>query len=103
MGSGRISVWDTGALALMRFPDIARVPRTLRARDGLLFSLNRDSTVSVWDERGSHLAEISIFTDEEWCFLLADGRFSASRGGVRHLEVSIDGSPAPDKDAFRIP
>lgn len=103
LGSGRISVWDTSALALMRFPDIARVPRTLRARDGLLFSLNRDSTVSVWDERGSHLAEISIFSDGEWCFLLADGRFSASSGGERHLEVSIDGSPAPTKDAFRLP
>ena len=103
LGLSRISVWDTGALALMRFPDTARVPRALRARDGLLFSLNRDSTVSVWDERGSHLAEISIFSDEEWCFLLADGRFSASSGGARHLEVSIDGSPAPDKDAFRIP
>jgi WD40 repeat protein len=102
LGSSRISVWDTGALALMRFPDTARVPRTLRARDGLLFSLNRDSTVSIWDERGSHLAEISIFTDGEWCFLLADGRFSASSGGALHLEVSSGGSPAPDKDAFRI-
>jgi hypothetical protein len=103
LGSARISVWDTGALALMRFPDTAQIPRTLRARDGLLFALNRDSTVSVWDERGPHLAEISIFSDGEWCFQLADGRFSASSAGAGHLEVTIDGSPAPDKDAFRIP
>lgn len=103
LGSARISVWDAGALALMRFPDTARIPRIIRTRDGLLFALNRDSTVSVWDERGSHLVEISIFSDGEWCFQLADGRFSASSAGAGHLEVSIDGSPAPDKDAFRIP
>jgi hypothetical protein len=102
LGSARIGVWDSGSLALMRFPDTGRVPRNLRARDGLLFALNRDSTVGVWDERGASLAEISVFDDGEWTFLLPDGRYAASDLGVGHLSVTVDGSPVADPEACRV-
>lgn len=102
LGSARIGVWDAGSLALMRFPDTGRIPRSLRARDGLLCALARDSTVGVWDERGAHLAEIALFTDGQWAFLLPDGRFAASPAGQTHLSVTVNGSPLPDIDACRV-
>jgi hypothetical protein len=86
----------------MRFPDTGRIPRSLRARDGLLCALARDSTVGVWDERGAHLAEIALFTDGQWAFLLPDGRFAASPAGQTHLSVTVNGSPLPDIDACRV-
>jgi WD40 repeat protein len=103
LGSARIGVWDAGSLALMKFPDTGRVPRTLRARDGLLFALNRDSTVGVWDEnRGENLGEISLFADGEWCFLFPGGRYAASRDGARHVGVRIDGQSAADPAGCRV-
>jgi hypothetical protein len=96
LGSARIGVWDSASLALQRFPDPGRVPRSLRARDGLLFALNRDSTVSVWNQRsGERLAEISVFADGEWAFLLPDGRYSCSEGGASRLSVTVGGQPVP--------
>ena len=53
------------------------------ARDGLLFSLNKDSTVTVSDSAtGASLAEIYLFSDGEWCTLFRDGRYAASREGT---------------------
>ncbi len=103
LGSARIGVWDAGSLALMKFPDTGRVPRTLRARDGLLFALNRDSTVAVWDEnQGENLGEISLFADGEWCFLFPGGRYAASQDGARRVGVSVDGQPMADPAACRV-
>lgn len=96
LGSARIGVWDAASLALQRFPEPGRVPRSLRARDGLLFALNRDSTVSVWKQAsGERLAEISVFSDGEWAFLLPDGRYACSEGAVVHLSVTVGGQPVP--------
>jgi hypothetical protein len=103
LGSARIGMWDAGSLALLKFPDTGRVPRTLRARDGLLFALARDSTVAVWDEaRGESLAEISLFADGEWAFVFPGGRYAASAGGAGHVHVSVDGVPADEPGACRI-
>jgi hypothetical protein len=103
LGSARIGVWDAASLALQRFPDPARVPRSLRARDGLLFALNRDSTVSVWNQKsGERLAEISVFADGEWAFLLPDGRYGCSEGGASRLSVTVGGQPVPQPADCRV-
>jgi hypothetical protein len=78
-------------------------PRRLVARAGMLFSLNRDSTVSVLNATtGERLAEISLFADGEWCALFNDGRYAASLGGDVHVKVFQNDSPVQTTEDYRL-
>ena len=92
LGRDRIVCWDGKQLKRIEAENCA--PRRLAARDGLLYSLNKDSTVSVLQsDTGARLAEISLFADGEWCALLRDGRYAASPGGDIHVKVFEEDAP----------
>jgi len=101
LGHDGILAWDGTQMKEIAPQNTA--PRRLVARGGMLFSLNRDSTVSVLDgETGARLAEISLFADGEWCALLKDGRYAASLGGDAHVRVFENGFPVQATEDYRL-
>ena len=97
LGHDSVSVWDGTQMKEIVPQNTA--PRRLVARDGMLFTLNRDSTVSVLDgATGARLAEISLFADGEWCALFKDGRYAASPGGDAHVIAYQDDEPVTAAD-----
>ena len=100
-GRDRVSAWDGKQMKTVILDNAA--PRKLVARDALLFSLNKDSTVTVSDSAtGARLAEIYLFSDGEWCSLFRDGRYAASPGGDMHVKVYVDGAPVKSTEDYRL-
>jgi WD40 repeat protein len=101
LGHDSISAWDGAHMREIAPQNTA--PRRLVARAGMLFSLNRDSTVSVLNATtGERLAEISLFADGEWCALFNDGRYAASLGGDVHVKVFQNDSPVQTTEDYRL-
>jgi WD40 repeat protein len=102
MGRDRVVSWDGSLLRTLAVQNCA--PRMLVARDGLLFSLDKDSTISVLESSsGTRLAEISLFANGEWCALFHDGRYAASPGGDVNVKVFADGKLAEANEDYRLP
>ncbi len=79
------------------------VPLKLVARDRILYSLNKNSTITVDDAAsGGRLAEVSLFSDGEWCVLLGDGRYAASIGGDHHVAVYVNGARVTTTEDYRL-
>jgi hypothetical protein len=101
LGRDRIVSWDGKRLAVLPVSNAS--PRKLLAANRLLYSLNRDATVTVLDGvTGAPLAELSLFADGEWCALLRDGRYAASLGGDVHVKVFAGGSPVGATEDYRL-
>ncbi len=101
LGHDSISAWDGTQMRQIALQNTA--PRRLIARAGILYTLNRDSTVSVLDgATGARLAEISLFADGEWCALLKDGRYAASLGGDAHVKVFQNDFPVQATEDYRL-
>jgi WD40 repeat protein len=102
LGRDRVVARDGGTLRALPVRNWA--PRLLVARDGMLFSLNRDSTVSVLDSAtGERRAEISLFANGEWCVLFSNGRYAASPGGDVNVKVFVAGEPVGAPEDYRLP
>jgi hypothetical protein len=101
LGRDRITAWDGNTVRTMRLEKAA--PRALAAGGQMLFSLNKDSTVTVLDATsGTWLAEMALFREGEWCMLFRDGRYAASTGGDAHVGVFVDGIAAAAKEDYRV-
>jgi hypothetical protein len=101
MGRDRIIAWDGSGVRTIRLENAA--PRSLVAGSRLLFSLNKDSTVTIADaSTGSWLAEMALFREGEWCMLFRDGRYAASTGGDAHVSVFVGGMPVEAKEDYRV-
>jgi hypothetical protein len=101
LGHDSVSAWDGTEMKEMAPQNTA--PRRLVARGGMLFSLNKDSTVSVLDgTTGARLAEVSLFSDGEWCALFRDGRYAASLGGDVHVKVFENDVPVQATEDYRL-
>jgi len=101
LGHDGISAWDGSRMREITPRNTA--PRRLVARAGMLFSLNKDSTVSVLDgATGERLAEISLFADGEWCALFKDGRYAASLGGDVHVKVFQNDQAVQATEDYRL-
>jgi len=101
LGRDRVMAWDGKQMKSIVLDHAA--PRKLVARDALIFSLNKDSTVTVSDSAsGARLAEIYLFSDGEWCTLFRDGRYAASPGGDIHVKVYADGAPVKSTEDYRL-
>jgi WD40 repeat protein len=62
------------------------IPESLMTAGGFLFSLNRDSSVTVWNTKTGRIAmEIYLFTDESILCILPDGNYAAIGGAERYL------------------
>jgi hypothetical protein len=100
-GRERVVCWDGTQLRTLQLQNTASMQ--LAARDHLLFSLNKDSTVTVLDSTtGARLGEIDLFADGEWCILLRDGKYAASTGGDLHVRVYAGGMAVKTTEDFRL-
>jgi WD40 repeat protein len=101
MGKDRVIRWDGVKVQPLVLENA--VSLQLAAHDGLLFSLNKDSTVTVVDSgTGARLGEIALFADGEWCVLLRDGKYAASTGGDLHVRVFAGGTVVKSTEDFRL-
>ncbi len=100
-GKDRAVAWDGQALRTLTLENSA--PRRLEARGRLLFSVNRDSTVTVADAHtGARRAQIALFNDGEWAVVFRDGSYAASTGGDLHVRVFADGAPVKATEDYRL-
>jgi hypothetical protein len=101
LGEDRTVAWDGSQMQIIELENAS--PRRILARDHMLFSLNKDSTVTVADSNtGAWLARIGLFQDGEWCVLLRDGRYAASTGGDANVNVIAGGAFLADKEDYRL-
>ena len=101
LGRDRIVSWDGSQLSTIAAENA--VPLRLVARHRLLYSLNKDSTVTVLNSSsGAWLAQISLFADGEWCALFRDGRYAASPGGDVHVKVFAYDAPVKATEDYRL-
>ena len=101
LGRDRVVAWDGKSLRSLTVENSA--PRRLVARGKLLFSVNKDSTVTVADaQTGARRAEIALFKDGEWCIVFSDGSYAASTGGDMHVRVFVDGAPVKAPEDYRL-
>jgi PQQ-like domain len=90
LGREVVKAW-TGQ-SLKRLENPARGTLALCALDGLLASLQRDSSVSLWDTAADEsYGEIYPFADGSWAAVMADGTFFGSREGLKKVEVLVKG------------
>jgi hypothetical protein len=102
LGYRGITVWD--GTAAIPIPSDGRVPRRLAAAAGLLASVNRDATVSLWDPAArSLLGDLYLLASGDWCLLDAGGRWAGTDGAARLVRVLVGGLPAPDPGSYRDP
>ncbi len=102
LGREQISRWKQGSLA--RLPASAIGTIGLFCGNGLLYSLNRDSSVSLYDAvHGDSVAELSVFPDGGWALIMPDGKFAVSAGSQSRVSVVQDGKPVRDASAYLVP
>jgi hypothetical protein len=90
LGREEVKAWTGGSLE--RLGDSARATLALCAFDGLLASLQRDSSVSLWDTAADEpYGEIYPFADGSWAAVMADGTFFGSPEGLKKVEVFVSG------------
>jgi hypothetical protein len=100
-GRDRAIAWDGQALRTLTLEN--SVPRRLAVRGSMLFSVNRDSTVTVADaQTGARRAEIALFSDGEWCVVFKGGSYAASTGGDLHVRVFADDAPVKATEDYRL-
>ena len=72
-----VEAWSGGVRKQDALP--IRGAIALRAADGILASMDKDSMVSLWDARsGRLLGDISLFSDDGWAVTLPDGSYTGS-------------------------
>jgi WD40 repeat protein len=102
LGREHISRWKQGSLA--RLPASAIGTIGLFCGNDLLYSLNGDSSVSLFDAvHGDTVAELSVFPDGGWALIMPDGKFAVSAGSQSRVSVVQDGKPVQDSSAYLVP
>jgi hypothetical protein len=101
LGERDVGVWDGRQLS--RLKPNQSIVRKLLASDGILYSLNRDSTVSIRDgTTGESIAELSLFTEGEWSLLVSGGWYAASPGGDVRVRVFVGEKLVRSKEDYRL-
>jgi WD40 repeat protein len=84
IGGDSINAWN--GYRFVQLEPSPHVPYRLYSLDKMLFALNQDSTITVWDTRSRRiLLHFYIFKDMEWAALLANGLEYTSPGGGKYL------------------
>lgn len=84
LGYGGVSMltWN-GFTSLQR---VEHIPRQLELHNGLLYSLNRDSSVSLWStDSGDAICTVYIFDDDNWAVVFTSGESYSSPGASELL------------------
>lgn len=84
VGDGVVTSWN--GYRFNPLESSTQAPRRLYVLGRMLFALNRDSSITVWDTRSRRLLlQFYLFKDLEWAALFADGTQAVSPGGGRYL------------------
>jgi len=84
LGYGDVHMFTWDGFTTME--QIEHIPRKLFTNDGLLYSLNGDSSVSVWDiNRGNLLMTLYLFESLDWAIAFADGSFYGTEGSEQWI------------------
>jgi hypothetical protein len=90
LGREVVRAWTGGQLE--RLGDPARGTVALSALDGLLASLQRDSSVSLWDTvTDRSFGDIYPFADGSWAAVMADGTILGSPDGRKKVGILVRG------------
>jgi hypothetical protein len=101
LGRKGIVAWD-GVRATTLPTDYATWRRLL-ACDGLIMTLDRDSTLVITDQAsGARVGELSLFIDGEWAVVVRGGGYLASPGGDAHVKVFVNGAPVKATEDYRL-
>ncbi|MDZ7794082.1 MAG: WD40 repeat domain-containing protein [Spirochaetia bacterium] len=84
LGYGDVHMFTWDGFTTME--QIEHIPRKLFTNDSLLYSLNGDSSVSVWDiNRGNLLMTLYLFESLDWAIAFADGSFYGTDGAEQWI------------------
>jgi len=84
VGYGPVRVWNGRSTRSLE--ESCHVPRSLVSAGRLVYSLNQDSTVSIWDRRtGKLLADLYIFRDLSWAAVFPGENAYLSQDADEHL------------------
>ena len=90
LGREVVKAWTGGALESLG--DSSRETLALCALNGHLASLERDSSVSIWDTAADRpFGEIYPFADANWAAVMADGTILGSPGGQKKVGILVGG------------
>ncbi len=93
LGYDRVQVWDGSGMSLLRAT--GHIPRKVISRNGRVFGVNRDGSVSVWDETSrNHLFDFYALPDGSWVIITPDGYFLASSTGNPTHYLTLVSAPA---------
>jgi hypothetical protein len=65
VGHGKVQSWDGEEIEV--YQATRHIPRSLRVANRLLFALNKDSTITVWDRQNrTVILDLYLFKDYSW-------------------------------------
>jgi len=84
VGYSQVRFWSEGRVQTLQ--RTRHIPRELTVSGRLLISLNRDSTLTIWDRRSRQvLADLYIFKDYSWIAVFPNENAYISRGADGYL------------------
>jgi len=90
IGRREVSAWSGGVLSHLRDPSSGI--QAMGAQQGLVCSLQRDSTVVIWDASEDHpVATVFPFSDGSWAAILADGSVQGAPAGMAKVSIFAQG------------
>ena len=82
LGYGDVHMFTWDGFTIME--QVEHIPRNLHAHSGMLYSLNGDSSISIWNTvDGRVLMNLYVFEDLSWVISFADGKYHAASGANR--------------------
>lgn len=88
LGFARVQRWDGRRISY--FEKTSQIPRKLLLVGDNLFSLNRNSTITVWNVLTKRkVLDFYLFNNFEWLGLFADSQYIASRGADQSIEAFL--------------
>ncbi|MFP3958979.1 MAG: WD40 repeat domain-containing protein [Spirochaetaceae bacterium] len=83
------------------FGEEVHATQRLQSAGGIIWSVNRNGSVSLWDpETGERTGDLYFFEDEGWALLTAEGRYFASSEQAEAFMASVSGRR--ETRAFRL-
>jgi hypothetical protein len=84
-----VKMWD--GRRIRQYDAAGSIPRSVRGYGDFIYSINRDSTISVWSkETGEHLVRLYVFRDGSWLARNEEGYYVLSEAGSQTDEGAAE-------------